>query len=53
MGMLGGGELKIYFIGTEIYINNFNLLFFYMFYDIVTIIGGKVSILFSKTNWGK
>lgn len=40
------GELKIFFIGAEIYIDNFNLLFFYVFYYIVTIIWGKVSILF-------
>lgn len=46
MGMLGGGGLKIYFIGAEIYIDNFNLLFFYVLYYIVTIIWGKVSILF-------
>lgn len=40
------GGLKIYFIGAEIYIDNFNLLFFYVLYYIVTIIWGKVSILF-------
>ena len=43
---LVGGTQNLLYRSRNIYIDNFNLLFFYVFCYIVTIIEGKVSILF-------